>query len=1663
MSLPQVVLTSPNDNAVLNTNAVDLIFQPYTGANGYIVTVDEQTPAGWQNFYQEMRFGSSTIFSVSPLGVGKTYRWQIVAIDANSDYIAVSVYRTFQVSSSASAPVAQIDILRPARNSTVVLSSFSDTFVAEWTAVSGATQYRIWYEQFGNSQIPDFSNTTPILQTSTTCSLQAKSQPLNQSVTYAMRIEALNASNNIIGQSTIWSFYIVVGSSLPRCSFEASVRINNGSPITLNSATPIINLPRNAGNVKLIISTGNGCSYSVKSGTGETWLLYNSAQATFNLQASGRNEFFFTFSANSSNQRTKRVDVFSPTFGVLYEITFSQEASTTSPNCNYSIITSPASTQVNTSHFVNVSHSTTSITATVNTSPTCQWRMRQGVNSQGNVSIPDLNFISGTLGQTISFGANVSSASRRLVVEVLDPNNSVVASIYIIQAASPSPCTMDVNRSIVWISAEAQSGYGFMWINNVCQWRISLIMVSSSWIEVEVDNQRYSTVTPWIRGEKAYTIHYEANNSVDVRFGRIVFESAAGNVFWFIFQRPLLLTPPIVLLPNDGDSFLDTASIVIRWRTDGLFFGYHSFRIRLVSDRLIYEEIIPVSNYSYLSSSGERVYELSVSLSSLLASLPDNVRRSVYQRGMRIRFEYSWLGQGLDETNWTFFSEDFNQFAERDVVIIETFPPPVEEPVEEPEEEPEQRKGKAIRHIFPMFQTVCGLKDDALSEPIRVEIFEIVGEPPFDQVDIEDVEWTDIDGNALQILARTPIESAIIGRSALRSEPEMSTVEVSFSEEFPAEAVFERLLSKGKVTYYVRIIDDSSNRTVEGFLNPQISLSFLDFTHVVKKNSLSRFEENEVRIRRNEAFEGQLISSASVLKEMSAIDKTSRKISYSASNSSGKGLVDFLYRKFSRGEMVRISSVFAAILEYLNTESFLGQCKIFQSVSTSSFLRVLNANRIGYEQRDAQDRILNIDALSAFIYLDSFILSEHYGSSETRGKNGQLRDWSVERTRGLRNNDGEYGVDEEDYSFLNKTIFEIVSKLAQACGYDFFFNVEFDNVFTLKLSLYRASESSFLFAQDAITGVFNAIQNKIYYANDYLDDEESWKEDVESSLIFFEGIEVKEIGGKGMERPEGTVYNSIYEAGTVKSAASDLERFFGTTRESWNLILASLRIDADAYATNGSIKRKITLPFSRALTTQEAQFFARLIYRNYRYASSAVVYVQTGNEFEVDLSNAVRVFFFRIDDGVFYERDFANALAKLMAFHIQRVKKAVSARLFFELKDNDFDIASSIEIARGRKRRLGTVLSYKKDIGRRLVSGQFSIFDEKETQFLEEMPSSAEAWAKLFRENVSGVPVFANGVYARKDVRLYPPNSSGQFGDAWSGMRLGWFFSSEFENATLKVCELRGGKYRVLTMFAIPNDNSSGTLLTTAFYRILYRREGLKSLILSARLKTNPSKVRVVSVPLECFRGFLRFEKPFLLSYSDLPSPKSSALNTIQNADKLRLSVRYRGLFFDKQHVVVLFHIENGAVMVCDGKLIVAKNSDFDTNNLPLSSSGQFVDLGQQGKSFGNEKAVKIELEFEDATILSLKVDDETISGVSGYSGDPLSNSFQGIGAIKGAKTFPADLSSAPKVHFDYVKIERWNTSSSAWDLLLAEHFSYEIKRYDDKLFIDNFENFEKF
>lgn len=1656
MPLPSITLLSPPsppNNSVVTTSSVTIQWQFYTGALNYLIYVQEANLASnnWVDFYIGVQPGAYTIHSIINLVPSRQYRWQVIACDGNGDYIAQSPLWTFETLSSvpASAPVI---ITSPAANSQLSFSSPSVYINIVWQAYTNATRYEVWVV-FGASISSLGKVGAPANVTAPTTSYTANynfNSSIQQSVYAAVYVDAYNGSTFLATNNThIFVIRYTPNTPTPYI-YEIEISTNNVNYTPVNSVTFNYTIPYTTGTVFLKIYTSGSCVLS--SNAPVSWFYEKITLLTnYIIFVEDQKIIEFEFEYNTGSARSTTILITAPDGSIVREINITQSASPIQPSCSYLLSSSVGGTFAGTLYTIEVSYLKTGVEFNVVPNLGCNWRIEiDSSNTNFPLTVNPTTW-QNTLGSVfVDFNANSSSSVKVYKLKLVSPT-SLIYNIEIVQAAY-NPPPPPVQRSLQGkVYTNLQPSRLFVERGSTSYHAKQHLYISptanfeASYIRVEI------TVTPSTTRWTAYSSmilpnaqSFQGNALISLQgysptMDPQTFRAKTSDGYLYelvIFSEEFPTTK--FISPVNNSSFYTNQTIHIKWSIEEVF-------IPNLSTSPPWSKV-----FLFYGPSGRTGFTLTSKYPSQYSAIVNgycefehNLDLTVFLSSLNQQQREQFINNPIKLELWAYYIKNFYayDFKLEDFLTI-TVSEPTSVPIEEEpfEPAPDLQNGKIIKHVFQNVRTKC-THEDALSEPLTLIFHEIIGTPPFDSVEQLEFRYSEQDLSTISLLTSSPVFSINKGGGVLRTSPEHAVVTLPLSETFPADFVFNNLL-KGENVIVIAEIRNDSGYCFQGIVEPNVNITFEDVYRQINILDVSRGVEKKEFVRRIEPTNLNVVHLANWFKVESAIDNHSQKIEYGLNSSTGKSLVDYLYKNTNRGEMIRIIDLMQLISDYINKESVFAETGIIENPTNSATLVVIGANEIGYYERTSSHASVMHDLLCAYIHLDSFILSDHYGPTTTKALSGITRDWTVERTRGLKDENGKWGKGEAKYSFITKTVAEVISAIAASTGYNVLFEscLESNKPF-IRIVLHR-NYSTHTFALNNTNNTFEQNTSVVYGLDSYETESENWKTKVSFKRVVVDKVEVKEINGKGTERVENACYNDIYVPAEIKYPVTNFERYFSLKEESKELIFASLRIDP--LTLEGAVaKRTIELPNDNALTAEESQFYARLIYQNLLFSTNEQNFIQNERNFTVTI-NAPLFYFVKTNDGVPVAKyTLADAIAESIAIFETRSRLEIDVELLVHLESYNINLYNIVRILRE-----GTsvqfydceIMNLDLDIGKPFV--KLKVAAIKSGERLSDVslapPGSELKLIPVLPVNPN-VPSRRESVFSLNgDTTLYPADSGGQFAQFWKGQKLEW----NVPNATDTKIEIKRDSSTILSI-SVPTTT---TQIADNIYRRLYASNGLHTIVLSGIVSGR--KTLIASSAYQVFRGFLRLEEIGGINWGDVSPVKNIAL--VNNEYTVTLKFQAEWLETD----FLISFGTNGISFRSDGVIWQFKKQILATDDV------RYYEMGQNKKPIGQGKPVTITIDVNDGNMTSLKINEELI----------LPSEFK-VASENLPYTTPPGIhnkasssnQAASKIHVDYIYVDLLNPTSSTPPEVVREFFSFKLFEASDKIFVDDFRNFGKF
>jgi len=359
---------------------------------------------------------------------------------------------------------------------------------------------------------------------------------------------------------------------------------------------------------------------------------------------------------------------------------------------------------------------------------------------------------------------------------------------------------------------------------------------------------------------------------------------------------------------------------------------------------------------------------------------------------------------------------------------------------------------KRIDHIFDKQFIRSSTQDRTIRDEYRLTIsFCEEGEGVYDAI-----EYADENGYPLQVLDVLPSEEFVTQRAFQENTASYPSWTLQLNNRFPKEKVFEREINQqiepNKLIpqhFYVATIMNLRTGEVVCFGNLQITGENTRFQARLPKVT-ARYKGIGGSWTTFDHFQGGLTITvahpASLLRGIPMVDQESKRISYTADGSTGKGFLDYLFTTLRLSILTTVNGVlqptrlasrrvyhFFELCElfsrYLNENSLLAKFGFLAPKAESAYFAGLD--QIGFVRyreavEEVQDwlggtqpkRVLyqeHIDRLEGAIDVTTFIFSRHYGNPEEETPEGiGRRSYSVEVTRGLRDKEGFFTGESEN-------------------------------------------------------------------------------------------------------------------------------------------------------------------------------------------------------------------------------------------------------------------------------------------------------------------------------------------------------------------------------------------------------------------------------------------------------------------------------------------------------------------------------------------------------------------------------------------------------------------------------------------------------------------------
>ena len=1625
---------------------------------------------------ERVRLGAPnlTVGEIAGLELNKVYNVQVVAYDISDDILAFSRPVRVRVSSSANTGIAIFHVLTIQRTLNylnenyiqVTTNSPSESINIVWAGVNGAAIYRLWYRIASDGEFVDTNQ--PSRQTLSSTDTTIRPDHTTGTKLYVLKIKAFNANGNEIATTRTYAFYWTIidpNQPPPQCSYQA-YDVTASQMITSTTHTIVLSSLAGVRTIRIIAS----CPFSIVF-AGNGWAKLSNAFYDFTAGYDGNEDFPIYYDENSTNQsREATLAIRNAANSTIFNITFRQNSSSSAPPCSYTITTNPPYNFVRQSDgafVVIVSDDTTSVRVTVNTSSTCRYYFfDQFFQFSGISGCRSASACSGTNTVTLSFSANNSTNAIEREVKIIDPDrNSVIRTVVVrqlpvfIEYPLPDfvvPPTPRINTTYL---LDQNSRYKVFVRHNGDERHSRIILRSNNFRTdyLVVDGQKkaeftidFSFATDWYHGLRwMLRDNRNTRNVFNIRDFYALYDSRRQRA---TFTKPLPAERTIFVPPNSG------VSVTFEWNT----------------------------------VSWARWYELYM--------FSDNVLIAFTPRQNTNTLTYNFTRAQLDSLpNGELYVELVvnNDFTTDQIVLrFENLPPPPPPP---PPPEDETKILDVVEHVFEGQVLTSG---DVARSGFELRIWEVCGDAHADVVRNSIKSWRTSDERELRVITEVPEIEHTVSRSILRNEVEFPSATLRFTELFPFEKVFARFLageSKRPLMYYARLTcrtDSEVFSVCEGIIRMPIDTTLLRYTHAT----------NQGDVRQVTPFSVQLFHPASLLKFTNPIDQTSRTITYNRTasrlESSGKGVIDYIRNAFDAGIFVKIIDVLDVIGAWLNEASIFARAGIFDSVRDTSgnpmyyptvevqgfdaFMLLRNEN----SERKA--RYETKDLLFSYIYLDSFIHSDSYGDPKSKQKSGELRDYSVEITRGLKGNDGKYPKEEKEFSLLNSSsVLDFVIKLTESCLCSVFFSVKrVSNTYRVFMILSRQGVSQY-------TGVYyrnsGALQAFYLARKEALFVENPHKQDVTTENLLFEFIRVSEINGAGNEREDRKLPRTelndllVYDA----SKTDAVNALFGAIRYEQRLSVASVYAPSYEFVTGEPdvIVRKLTLPSNRALEQHEREFYVRTALQNIRSASPYLVYVQTEANFDVKFQ--APTWFVVLDDKnilegtqartgrAFVGRYLAEAIYQFLLSRTKQSIKTISirARLF-----SAHEFAEHYTLGLGQVGVFGLannallrVRHYRYDVVRDEIEGEFEVITGQQMERDSELSRPCEFVIQYDLPPPSESSYRSRYTIPIRRAGLSYPSGSSVYGDAWKGYRLLWSVDSEYEDYSIVVYRYRDNVLRYIHEVSLPvRQATTGLEFGLQNYNLINTVSGRYVLVLVAtRVQGGIRFANRQYVVLDVDYGFLNVSYPHSLIHG---------INDLRQSPVVRVKFSFAWFATKKQTIVVMssaprFDLGNNnalCVFVRDGYLHVA---GIGVNNNDNATSFEFgtarsCDLSQVPSGGGVYDKVSVEIDIDNSAsgTVSFKINGTSYPSVPyAYADDDFNISEYTMLALN--STFfnvAADNEGGfGKVHGEFIEIWK-GTSFSSLTKQFERYFDNEIGKQmvvseSGRVFVDEGKNIAKF
>jgi hypothetical protein len=727
------------------------------------------------------------------------------------------------------------------------------------------------------------------------------------------------------------------------------------------------------------------------------------------------------------------------------------------------------------------------------------------------------------------------------------------------------------------------------------------------------------------------------------------------------------------------------------------------------------------------------------------------------------------------------------------------------------------------------------------------------------------------------------------------------------------------------------------------------------------------------------------------------------------------------------------------------------------------------------------------DLLFSYVYLDSFIHSDSYGDPKSKQKSGELRDYSVEITRGLKGNDGKYPKEEKEFSLLNSpSVLDFVIKLAESCLCSVFFSVKrVSNTYRVFMTLSRQGASQY-------TGVYyrssGALQAFYLARKEALFVENPHKQDASTENLLLEFIKVSEINGAGNEREDRQLPRTelndllVYDA----SKTDAVNALFGAIRYEQRLSVASVYALSYEFVSNAPdvIVRELTLPSDRDLEQHEREFYARTALQNVRAATPYLVYQQIDQNFKIKFQ--APTWFIVLDDKnisegtqartgrAFVGRYLAEAIYQ---FLLSRVKQSIKTVSFRAKLSDAHKFAEHYTLGLSQVRTFGLasnallrVRHYRYDVVRDEIEGEFEVVMGQQIERDSELSYPCEFVIRYDLpppSDSSHRPRYT--IPIRRAGYSYSSGSS-VYGDDWKGYRLLWSVNSEYEDYSVVVYRYRDNVLRYVHEVALSERTATtGLEFGLQNYNLINAVSGRYVLMLVAtRVQGGIRFANRQYVVLDVDYGFLNVSYPHSLGHG---------VKDLRLSQAVRVKFAFAWFATKKQTIVIMSSEpipdigDALCVFVRDGYLHVARiGVNKITNSFQYFEIGS-CDLSQVPSGGGVYGKVSVEIDIDNSSgTVSFKINGTSYPSVPyAYRNDDFNVSEYTQLALNTTFFNVAESSEGGfgKVHGEFIEI--WSgVSFSSLSKQFERYFDNEIGKElliseSGRVFVDEGKNMAKF